>query len=295
MALMVQLAGGLGNQMFQYATARAICERSRDELCLDTISGFARDRRFRRNFELGHFPITSRSATWLERQTAEFDGLVRSLLGSSCSIRRNPWGDTLRETAQNVLPEIETFKTSRFTWTKGYWQAPRYFEWMQEVIRTELEPPKPLDTRFLELGKIIKNENSLAIGVRLYEEARTPSANARQGRVKSLGIQAKAVHDVLKRNPASRAFVFCTHRSPALEELCLPSETIYVTETDGYRGAVANLWLLSQCRHHVFNNSSFYWWGAWLSEGKHKSLPGTIIASDNFINIDSIPSRWSTF
>lgn len=38
----IQLTGGLGNQMFQYAAARAVAEKAGAELVLDTWSGFVR-------------------------------------------------------------------------------------------------------------------------------------------------------------------------------------------------------------------------------------------------------------
>lgn len=295
MALMVHLAGGLGNQMFQYATGRAIAACSGVELALDHITGFARDRRYRRRFELGEFPIAARTATRLERGLAGFDGLLRPFMGPHRAIRRLPWGDAVRETAQRFLPEIEAFRVTRRAWMRGYWQSPRYFESVAATIRAELEPPLPHDPRFRDLGRAMERCDGLAIGVRLYEENPRPFANARDGRVKSISLQAEAAHAVLRAHPGTRAFVFCTHRAEVLEQLRMPSGTTFVTETDGFRGAVPNLWLLSRCRHHVFNNSTFYWWGAWLSEGRHPASSGTIVASDNFINVDGLPAHWATF
>ena len=41
--LIVQLQGGLGNQMFQYATARSISLKNNLDLVIDDWSGFFRD------------------------------------------------------------------------------------------------------------------------------------------------------------------------------------------------------------------------------------------------------------
>ena len=56
-SLCVQLSGGLGNQMFQYAAARSLALNSGAECLLDPISGFIRDKQYRRRFELARLPI----------------------------------------------------------------------------------------------------------------------------------------------------------------------------------------------------------------------------------------------
>ena len=49
--------GGLGNQMFQYAAARAIAHRNNSNLFLDDHNGFVRDIVYKRKYELNQFPI----------------------------------------------------------------------------------------------------------------------------------------------------------------------------------------------------------------------------------------------
>jgi hypothetical protein len=57
-ALIVRLRGGLGNQLFEYAAARALALRSQVPLWLDTTSGFCGDP-YGRHYELGSFNIQS--------------------------------------------------------------------------------------------------------------------------------------------------------------------------------------------------------------------------------------------
>ena len=54
--IIARLAGGLGNQLFIYATARALAARQSTELLLDVRSGFKYDP-FHRVFMLHHFDI----------------------------------------------------------------------------------------------------------------------------------------------------------------------------------------------------------------------------------------------
>jgi hypothetical protein len=210
-------------------------------------------------------------------------------------VRHAPWADFIAETAQQYLHEAAAFQVRRTTFMKGYWQSPRYFDRIAGELRKELQPPPPDDARMRALGDAMASCDSVAVGVRLYEEDRNPAANARDGRVKPLAAQAAALAELTAHVPSARVFVFCTHRAPALDSLELPRETTFVTEDEGFRGALANLWLMTRCRHHVFNNSSFYWWGAWLAHGRHPLGPGAVRAADNFVNADCIPRGWGTF
>ncbi len=50
---------------------------------------------------------------------------------------------------------------------------------------------------------------------------------------------------------------------------------------------------MSLCHHHILANSSFSWWGAWLS----RSTDGLVIAPERWYAVDRptpdlIPSRW---
>lgn len=54
MQVVARIIGGLGNQMFIYATARALALRIDADLILDTQSGYKNDL-FKRNFLLDSF------------------------------------------------------------------------------------------------------------------------------------------------------------------------------------------------------------------------------------------------
>lgn len=54
-----------------------------------------------------------------------------------------------------------------------------------------------------------------------------------------------------------------------------------------------DLYLMTQCSSHIIANSSFSWWGAWLSDEKK----GIVIAPSRWFNnheqTDMIPKRWT--
>lgn len=284
------LMGGLGNQMFQYAAARAISYRNSAPLFLDSRNGFVRDKVYKRTYELSVFPIQAQIAVagktipyWVEK-------IRQKLFGTSDKyISKNLFWTTIEETKLNFISNIANYEIDGNTWMHGYWQSEKYFNNVKELIVQELMPPAPSDTKFLELGRLMNSCNSISLGVRLFEEVPGSSKDG-VGGLTSMSF----FNDSAKRlcegidNPVF--FIFCTTNSPQLMELSLPGEVHFITHDNGFHGTVARLWLLIQCKHHIIANSSFYWWGAWLSETKNKTA--RIIASPIFSNSDTIPLRW---
>jgi hypothetical protein len=294
--LIVYLNGGLGNQMFQYAAGRAMALSNGAALVLDTWSGFIRDYQYRRHYELDALPVQARQATAGERLPILLYRLENKLHNPYFDTnQKRMYGQFLVEKELRFLPEISTTSVSNKAWLVGYWQSPLYFEKYAATLQNELMPPAPTTEKFLELGAAIRAADSVALGVRLYEESADPAAHAREGKIKSTADINQAIERLLAQRPSAKFFVFCTHRSQALLELKLPENTVFATHDDGYVGTIERLWLLSQCRHHIITNSSYYWWGAWLSRSLNKRERQLVFAADNFINEDGICSDWERF
>jgi len=139
---------------------------------------------------------------------------------------------------------------------------------------------------------------SLALGIRLYEDSKDPSVNCYDRKLKPLYLVRDQISILKEEFPNIHVAVFCSHRPPCLEELCLDSsQTTFLTADDGIESALDTLWLLTQCRHHLFLNSTLYWWGAFLSQSTHGGIPSgqKIIASDNFLNQTIYPPDWDLF
>ena len=147
------------------------------------------------------------------------------------------------------------------------------------------------------MGQILRDTESVALGIRLYEESLDPTVHAKDGVMKRVDEVDAAIARLLTLQPNAKLFVFCTHRSPILAELKLPDSTVFLTRDDGYEGTIETLWLLAQCKHHIFTNSSYYWWGAWLSQHLYSLTDQSqhIFAADNFINQDGLCAEWEIF
>lgn len=285
--LIVRLKGGLGNQMFQYAAGRALAIRNDMQLILDTNSGFIRDKVYRRTFSLGVFSIHTQKASFFEQLPFWFEqGCQKCRSGSLSPILNRPWGAFLNETELRYLDEIANYRPHRNAWMEGYWQSEEYFTNCKDIIGHELALPVPREPQFLSIAKTIEACDSVAVGVRLFEEV--PGFN-KSGLV-PLSFYEDAANLMTDRVKDPTFFIFCTTDAAVRDKLKLPGMIHYVTHDNGYEGTPQRLWLISRCHHHVLSNSSFYWWGAWLAEQKNQG--NVIIACDLFQNRDTIPARW---
>jgi hypothetical protein len=101
---------------------------------------------------------------------------------------------------------------------------------------------------------------------------------------------------MLKKISNPKFFIFSTKKSnieiiieeiPKLKKFDLN----FITADEGYEDAYSNIWLMSYCKHHIISNSTLYWWAVYFSELRYKNQK--IICSNNFINRDTRPVRWS--
>lgn len=310
----VHLCGGLGNQLFQYATALALAKQRGAELVVDTQTGFTSDRQFRRTFALeGMVDVCHRRATWWERLPFRLLPILQKFqswymrckcfvfstlnIPSPQFIQFKLAGWAMISERLPLKINLKQFPAVSRLWLHGYWQSPQVFLQLRGELWSGLERAICPSSALQSLAQILMQHPTLALGIRLYEETSHPELNAHQGKVKPLLAVKQALHHFLLDHPDVHVAVFCTHRSPLLDQLSLPSDTIFLTGDDGVESASETLWLMSKCQHHLFLNSSLYWWGAWLSAENYAGSGDSqiVIAADNFINQACCLPMWRSF
>ena len=282
--------------MFQYATGRALAIEKCIDLSIDVWSGFVRDAQYGRDYELSKLSIRANSVTRYEQYVLWLYRLVASISKKHQEFhQRNLFSDFYIEQEFVFHPSLSNANINRLTWLVGYWQTPLYFQKYKDLLQKELMPPIPTQSNFIEMAVRMHRAESVALGIRLYEESASPAAHARNAKLKTVEEVNWAIRRVIELRPQVQFFVFCTHRASIFSELELPTNTVFVTTEDGYIDSVDCMWLLAQCKHHIFTNSSYYWWGAWLSEAIYKKEEQLIFAADNFINTDGLCDYWQRF
>lgn len=289
--VIVRLIGGLGNQLFQYAAGRAIAQRHNVPLKLDTS-------RFegtpQRKYALDNFRISASLATASE---------VRHLTGSNGNRARR----RLTKFYQGYLPyyrqsvfvergfqfDPNFFRARREVYLIGYWQSEKYFRDISEVLETEFAVRNELHGLNAVMVERVRAESaSVSVHVRRGDYATDPTIRGVHGTC-SLDYYQGAVAKLVSLGIQPRLFVFSDDISWARANLHFDYPITFV-DHNNEGAACEDLRLMSLCKHHIIANSSFSWWGAWLSKNPTK----TVIAPRRWFNNaghdtrDLIPSSW---
>lgn len=279
------LYGGLGNQMFLYASVRAFSLRNHVPMAFNTKLGFVTDKQYHRNLEMVHFNVQLPTA-----KAATFDvPLARLWRKISQKIGRNillPQYKMVRECRKNRQFDL-LGQVVKNIYLEGYWQSEVYFKDFEQQIRDDFRIMTPIPQRTLdELSKIQSlGDNTVMIGIRRYQEC-TP-ANKMQVLTKT--YYDKAI-DLIKDKVENPVFVvFCQDYEWAKENIHIDNAKVYFVEPkDGPLATIEDMFLMTHLRHFIISNSTFYWWGAWLAESADK----IVVAPSIFPNPKCICDDW---
>ena len=263
--VIVRTKGGLGNQLFCYATARRLALINDSELVIDDVSGFVRDSKYGRKYMLDHFHIPARKATKAER-LEPFERYRRAVAKWLARLQRFEERKYLEQEGCDFDERLLNLKVKGTLYLDGLWQCEAYFKDQQGIINKDLQFIPPVDAKNQRMAEKIGNNISIAIHMRWYDAPDGPVKNNI-----SVDYYQRAIKFVEEKFPHAHYFLFSDKSEAAQTTLALPaSRSTVVSHNRGDELAYADLWLMSQCKHFIIANSTFSWWGAWLSNFKHK-------------------------
>ncbi len=292
--IVVKLMGGLGNQLFQYAAARALALRKHttvfpDQSFLNMDPGGAWTKR---EFELDVFKIPPVAAP-------DFTVRLLQKMNSNYYLRRISSTAAWVFPYENFIEKGMEFQPALFdcpanTYLDGYFQTEKYYAGFEDVIRRDFEFVAPPDARNGEMLKeITASKNSISIHVRRGDYVNLASANTFHG-VCGLDYYERAIqHAVQNTEGTPKFFVFSDEPEWARNNLNLPGEATFIDFNKG-KESYNDLRLMRHCKHHIIANSSFSWWGAWLNPDPKKLViaPERWFASNEKNYVDLIPPAW---
>lgn len=291
MNIIVQLQGGLGNQLFQYATARALAHQHQIPLLLDQ-SWFTKTYDDVTPRELLLPTLNTKGALISLDSPPKRPKRIRRILQKLWPINPYIYFEQNPYYFDSSLLKAPTFKTQNL-YLMGYWQSYRYFESIKKILQSEVSPKSPLDAHYQNYLNQIKASNSAMIHVRRGDYVHLASAAKVHGFI-GLDYYQQGMEALLHQNPEIQFFVFSDDLDWVRSNLPYQDKITFIKSLEKSDAVIQELELMTHCQNHLIANSSLSWWAAWLA----KSVDNTVICPSRWTNDltkswdDLLPANW---
>lgn len=264
--IIIQIAGGLGNQMQQYALYQKFLSLG-IEAKLD-ISWFTREERqngvyAKRELELNYF-----EGIEYEVCTAEE---IQSLIGTEGllgKIKGKLLPGTKKIFYETAMYHPEIFEL-RDMYLCGYWACEKYYEEILDLLRGKFHFPPSGNLANENTAVKMQNEESVSIHVRRgdYLDAKNLEMF---GNICTEEYYTGAINHIKQIYPEAHFYVF-TDDEEYVRGKYISDEYTVVYWNKG-KDSFYDIWLMSKCKHNICANSTFSFWGARLNSNSQKII-----------------------
>lgn len=283
--IIVRIWEGLGNQMFQYAYARALKEKG---ILVRLDMGKIYDGSFEK------FRNHSSRINCIQNFRISLPDIDESVKNRYSYLKRDTlykkiifWLGThslwkfkfYEEDTQGFSKRSENMKGNYYI--KGWFQSEKYFKGIRNILLREFTPRKK-----------IKISGDIRAGL---EDLESVSIHIRRGdyvkvnNVLNLCYYHKAIQYIKQFYKEPTFLIFSDDINWVKENLIFEGKRIYVNES-GRLKDYEELIIMSKCRSNIIANSTFSWWAAWLNTNADKH----VIAPNNWFPGQEgiIPDDW---
>ena len=276
--IIIDLSGGLGNQMFQFALYKKLISLGKD-VYLDASSYSDMDS-FRK-LELLQYKGIKRSDLRLTNDYEQAPDFI-----SRISFITKRW--LLKRIGIRYEDKIGVFQPEVFdlnwAYLSGYWQNEKFFvDIREDILRTFSFEESDVDVVNKEYTKSMQEEQSVSLHVRRGDYL-DPKCQKVYGGICTVKYYRNSVKYICEHVEKPSFYVFSDdlpwvrdNIDNLMGEVAKSCDIHYVDHNAGDKSFL-DLYLMSQCKYHIIANSSFSWWGAWLGANEDK----IVVA----------PSRW---
>ena len=264
--IIIEVMGGLGNQMQQYALYQKMKSLGK-EAKLD-VSWFRDEKRqegvlARRKLELEYFTDLPMEICTPQEKKRLIGG--DDLLGK---LKRKLLPGQNRHFYESGMyhPEIFDFDDM---YLSGYWACEKYYSDILPELRKLIKFPEIKNSLNSEIIRRMKSEMSVSIHIRRGDYL-DPENAAMFGGICTEEYYASAIKYVLERCPEAHFYIFSDDSAYVKEKYCGPQYTIVDWNTG--ENSFYDILLMSSCRHNICANSTFSFWGARLNDSPDKIM-----------------------
>lgn len=258
--IIVKIIGGLGNQMFQYAYAKALQVKGYD-VKID-ISAFD-TYKLHGGYQLDKYNIDLKASTKKENNKFYKNDILSKVF------RRLGYDSSNIIGENSLLFDGNLLDIEEDNYVSGYFQTELYFKNLRETLYKEFIVRDKYSFYTKEMAENILNQlTSCSIHVRRGDFINNTNITIHGSCDLSYYIQAVDFMNLEYGN--LQYFVFSDDITWVKENLKI--EDAKYIQSEEIRLPHEDIYLMSLCSHNIIANSSFSWWGAWLNQNSQKMV-----------------------
>jgi len=262
--------------MFQFAAGQALARKKKAQLILD-LSWFSQNfgpGSTARSYELDCFQ--------LQRSTLKISS--KYAIGLASLFAKN-------YQEPHFHYDSGFFDLPGHAVVQGYFQSDRYFRDTREHLLREFAwVNEPQGENLTILKEIQQTPESISVHVRRGDYINNQNVTKIHGIV-PMGYYETAVEKMTQKMKSPRLYIFSDDPEWCRQNL----RWSYPAKIVSNQGSGSeDMRLMRECRHHIIANSSFSWWGAWLSLNPDKIViaPQQWFCGKAINTKDLLPESW---
>ncbi len=260
----VNIIGGIGNQMFQYAFALSLKHiYPNEEVMLDIthFKGYALHNGFEIEKNFGSLLPYAKGKDLVKltyyAPNYKVSRVLRKLLGYRKTEYKEPRLFTFWQ---------EALDKKGGCYYEGSWQNEKYFKEIESLIREAFTFKQPLEEKNKDLLNQIISTESVSIHVRRGDYLKDPTYEG----ICDLPYYENSIAYIKERVENPHFYIFSNDAKWCEENIAPLCENYTVIDWNGGKKSWADMLLMSKCNHNIIAHSSFSWWAAWLNNHKDK-------------------------
>jgi len=273
MSITLYLAGGLGNQMFQYAAAKALALRRGTELVID-LRFFMKANEPAKAYRLNEFSISDHVIDYTKQNRPSPHGPF----GRAMRILSGAKSRTYTESHLGYDPRVVALPDNSIL--VGNFQSPLFFSDCKRQI---------LDIFERKLGAAGGNDGAIHVHVRRGDYLQHTGFALKN----PLAYYSTALDRAYAERPGSRVRVFSDDVAWCRQQSIFEGAEFVGPQPDV--SPLVDLERMARCTAIIIGNSSYSWWAGYLAAAQKKQVycPDTWIGGLDAAKLDLYPSEWS--
>ncbi len=277
----VHIIGGLGNQLFQIATAIAYGQKNDSRLLIDNYSY--------ETYKLHDYLLTcfSIEADEIRYNLKKKLMFIFAKLLNKLKIHCCFFGIY---SEKDMLYDNSLMDKKRCKYLTGYFQSYKYFNFAKNTLRSNFEIKSEYKSKNIALLEKIKNSNSVMVHVRRGDYATNKVTKEKHG-LCSVSYYKTAIGYISTIVEKPVFFIFTNDMEWCKNNFEL-EDVQYIAGSR--ETTIEDFDLMRECKYHIIANSTFSWWAAYLSyeESKKVVYPSPWFNILEFNENDLIPAEW---